>query len=230
MTNRYINRYMTSLIILFLSMSPLFGQIVLKGPEKGETRELIKLRIEAGKDVKDLKIKVLKDGTETDQGWMAQKDLDDTLVIIYVVKDDGLYTTIVAGNQANKTLITIHQLKVGPEIPKPKPNPQPQPIPTPSGFNEKLKTTYQANPDPEGLDALIGVFEEVKTYVPKITNFGDFEAVIQNSGKRANRLLQVKDVIAEYLVSETGIDPRAWNESKAMKITDDIIIALKGCK
>jgi hypothetical protein len=224
MKNRYIDRYVAVLVLLFSWIGTAYSQIRVEGPEVTQVGTLNKYKITQD-GTRDLKILILKAGQPYDQGWFALKDLDDTPVIMFVPQENGLYTLVVAANQDNKTFLVLKTVQVGP---RPDPDPEPK-----QGFAAELKQRYLASPDTESLDALIEVFTEVKKAIPTIKNFGDFEVVISNVATRRlakGKLQTVRERIGDYLLEQTGDDPRAWDPDKANRVCDDILTALKACK
>lgn len=237
MRNRYVNRYLISMCFLFANIGFANAQIKLKGPEKAEPGDLVAVQIAADK-VPDLKVQVLKDGKPTDIGWRAVKDFDNTPLVIIVTKNEGLYTVVAAGTVSGKVDLAMFAVQIGKITPIPTPTPTPTPQPTPPqpsvGLGTDLQTLYTKAPDPGTLEKLVSVFTEVKSSIAQLNNYGDFETVIVNTAKRSvgddSKLRTIRDRIGDYLLQQTGPDPRLWDRAKAEKVCDDILAALKGIK
>jgi hypothetical protein len=219
--NRYMNRYIGILALLLGINAPAYSQIKLDAPETVATGKKIVVSVDP-QQTKDIRYTVLRDGKPFKE-YLGFKSLDtDKPILLFTETEDGVYTVVASGTLNGKTDVAVSTTLVGEADKKPKPKPKPEPKPddpipppTPVGFPADVKKLYDQSKDDAALDKLIQTFTDVKAYIPKLKNFGEFEMTIistaQDRIKDNAKLRAVRDRIGDYLLEKVGNDPRKWD-------------------
>lgn len=221
-----------TLVVLLAFGSPAFAQIKVDGPKEGTVGYRVKAKLTA--DVTDLKLKCFP----ANEDWMGVVDFEGQKWIDFVpgkkiLGDAGqpkLFTFVIAGNKANKTYLEAWEVVINPDgevIPPPKP-PGPTPAPD-SQLMKDLKAAYLVSPNEASKAKLIGVYTKLIADAPQFKSFKEAAASLSAATPAAigTDLQSVRDVVADYLVTNVGRQGSAWNQETLVAALRRVITCLQ---
>lgn len=185
---------------------PVQAQIIVKGPTeaKSGTMQVIVLTEVKGKD---LKIEAFQAGESTKVNWHLFKNIEEQFVVMVLPQPgDTIYNFVFAINNADKTYLSTHTMRVN-SAPEPvKPLPVPVPV---DPLESKLKALYQSSPDVDTLNKLIVIFDQVVKL--EYENQDQMQTVLKETAKTlpADKLRTLRDAIGDNFIETLGTNPKA---------------------
>lgn len=218
-----------TLVVLLAFSNPCFAQIKVEGPKEGTVGYRVKAKLSA--DVTDMKLKCFP----ANDDWMGVVDFEGQKWIDFVPgkkllapgEKSKLFTFVVAGNKANKTYLETWEVVV---LPDGEVAPVPVPVPTPdSPLMKDLKAAYLVFPNAASKAKLITVYEKLAADAPKLTSFKQAADQLSRETPLAigMDLQPVRDVVADYLVTNVGRQGSAWNQETLVAALRRVITCLQ---
>lgn len=212
-------------VILITLLTPVYlnGQIKLDGPVQVEPGELAQIKIDGIKGLNDPKV----DCFPKNSSWAAVKLLDDSPIIMFSTKKEGLYTFVVAGNKDNKTYFEVIQVQVGKATPNPGPGPKPPDL---GKYTQRLTPQYMVFPDNASLTKLVAVYQSIANRSSSVTSYKQLNEALAQATKVAigdSALRGVRDEVALILQSDlANRNSQAYDPVATAAIFNELVKSL----
>lgn len=219
-------RYILTTVALLAFGSIGTAQIKVEGPKEGTVGYRVKAKLTV--DASDFKLKCFP----ANDDWMGVVDFEGNKWIDFVpgkkilgpTNQPKLFTFVVAGNKGGKTFLETWEVTIGPdgEVVPPPPAPNDQLL-------KDLKAAYLVFPNADAKTKLIGVYSKLATDAPKFKNFKEAADQLSKETPAAigSDLQPVRDVVAEYLVTNVGRQGSAWNQETLVAALRRVITCLQ---
>lgn len=215
-----------SLLVFSLSAT---AQIKVEGPKDGTVGYRVKAKLTT--DITDMKLKCFP----ANDDWMGVVDFEGQKWIDFVPgkkllapgEKSKLFTFVVAGNKAGKTHLETWEVVISPDG---EVTPVPVPVPAPdSQLMKDLKAAYLVSPNEAAKAKLIGVYAKLAIDAPRITSFKQAAEQLSRETPAAigTDLQSVRDVVADYLVTNVGRQGSAWNQDTLVAALRRVITCLQ---